>query len=81
MHTPGCVALKGASFKACKFPARAWLIEDEAQRWLFNTGYANHFYDHTRRGIMRLYRSVAPVYFESKDALVYQLANNGKEIE
>lgn len=74
---PGCVALKGASFKACKFPARAWLIEDEGQRWLFDTGYANHFYDHTRRGIMRLYRSITPVYFESKDALVNQLANNG----
>lgn len=53
---PGCVALKGASFKSCKFPARAWLIEDENQRWLFDTGYATHFYDHTRHGIMRLYR-------------------------
>lgn len=26
---------------------------------------------------MRLYRSVTPVYFEGKDALVNQLANNG----
>lgn len=74
---PGCVALKGASFKSCKFPARAWLIEDEHQRWLFDTGYATRFYDHTRHGIMRLYRTVTPVYFESKDALVNQLANDG----
>lgn len=74
---PGCVALKGASFKACKFPARAWLIEDEKQRWLFDTGYANHFYDHTRTGIMRLYRSITPVHFESKDALINQLASRG----
>lgn len=74
---PGCVALKGASFKACKFPARAWLIHNESQRWLFDTGYANHFYDHTRNGIMRLYRTVTPVYFDPKDALINQLDNEG----
>ncbi|MBG5919805.1 MBL fold metallo-hydrolase [Providencia stuartii] len=74
---PGCVALKGASIKACKFPARAWLIEGNDQRWLFDTGYANHFYDHTRTGIMRFYRTVTPVYFESKDALINQLADAG----
>lgn len=74
---PGCVALMGATFKACKFPARAWLIQNENQRWLFDTGYANHFYDHTRKGIIRLYRSITPVYFDSKDALVNQLASRG----
>ncbi len=36
------VCFKGASFKSCKFP-KAWLIEDEHQRWLFDTGYATHF--------------------------------------
>ncbi|TOM63257.1 MBL fold metallo-hydrolase, partial [Vibrio parahaemolyticus] len=61
----------------CKFPARAWLINDENQRWLFDTGYATHFYDHTRHGIMRLYRAITPVYFDSKQALVNQLADDG----
>ncbi len=74
---PGCVALKGASFKTCKFPARAWLLENDHQRWLFDTGYAQHFYDHTRTGIIRLYRSVTPVYFETKDSLVKQLDREG----
>lgn len=76
---PGCVALKGASMKACKFPARAWLIEGQDQRWLFDTGYADHFYDHTREGIMRLYRAVTPVYFDTQDALVSQLKADGIE--
>ena len=66
---PGCVALKGASMKACKFPARAWLIEGNDQRWLFDTGYADHFYDHTRHGIIRFYRAVTPVYFDAKDEI------------
>ena len=74
---PGCVALKGASMKACKFPARAWLIEGHGQRWLFDTGYADHFYDHTRRGVIRLYRTVTPVHFDVKDALVSQLKSVG----
>ncbi|KPD03077.1 MBL fold metallo-hydrolase [Moellerella wisconsensis] len=74
---PGCIALQGASFKACKFPARAWLLQNNHQRWLFDTGYAQHFYDHTRHGIIRLYRSITPVYFDTKDSLVNQLQREG----
>ncbi|MBD1228139.1 MBL fold metallo-hydrolase [Xenorhabdus griffiniae] len=75
----GCMALKGASLRVCKFPARAWLLECHDKRWLLDTGYANHFYDHTRSGIIRLYRTVTPVYFDSKDALVMQL--KGEDIQ
>lgn len=73
----GCMALKGASLRVCKFPARAWLLECHDKRWLLDTGYANHFYDHTRSGIIRFYRTVTPVYFDSKDALVMQLKGEG----
>ncbi|MBE8596180.1 MBL fold metallo-hydrolase [Xenorhabdus sp. BG5] len=73
----GCMALKGASLRVCKFPARAWLLACHDKRWLLDTGYANHFYDHTRSGIIRLYRTVTPVYFDSKDALVMQLKGEG----
>ncbi len=74
---PGCVALKGAGFRVCQFPARAWLLECNNKRWLFDTGYASHFYDHTRSGIIRLYRTVTPVYFNSKDSLLMQLKEEG----
>lgn len=34
----GCIALKGAAWKVCKFPARASLIEAGGKRWLWDTG-------------------------------------------
>jgi hypothetical protein len=46
-----CMALKGAGFATCRFPARAYLIETARGRWLWDTGYAQHFLDHTRSGL------------------------------
>lgn len=74
---PGCMALKGASWRVCQFPARAWLIEANNQRWLLDTGYAEHFRTETQHGILQLYPKVTPVYFESNQALVHQLAADG----
>jgi glyoxylase-like metal-dependent hydrolase (beta-lactamase superfamily II) len=74
---PGCVALRGASCRPCKFPARAWLIEAGERRWLWDTGYANHFHDHTRNGVFRLYPWLTPVHFDSSDSLREQLARRG----
>lgn len=74
---PGCIALRGASCQPCKFPARAWLIEAGNQRWLWDTGYANHFHDHTREGVLRLYPRITPVHFESSESLREQLARRG----
>lgn len=74
---PGCMALKGAGMRVCRFPARAWLLEAAGKRWLLDTGYAQHFYDHTQRGIISLYRKVTPVHFDSQDALVNQLGQIG----
>ena len=74
---PGCIALQGASWKVCRFPARAWLLESHGKRWLWDTGYAQHFMDATQSGLFKLYRSTTPVHFDRKDALVAQLHAQG----
>ncbi|MGC6387299.1 MBL fold metallo-hydrolase [Ewingella sp. S1.OA.A_B6] len=74
---PGCMALKGAGWRVCKFPARAWLLEAQGKRWLWDTGYADHFEYYTAKGIFRLYRKTTPVHFNSGDALFRQLASQG----
>ncbi|SUB83006.1 4-pyridoxolactonase [Pragia fontium] len=72
-----CVALKGAGLSVCAFPARTWLIEAGSGRWLWDTGYATHFYDATRHGVFALYRKVTPVYFESSASIANQLRQKG----
>ena len=72
-----CVALRGAGLSVCAFPSRAYLIEAGGKRWLWDTGYAQHFLDHTRSGLFSLYAAVTPVYFESSQAMVAQLRGHG----
>ena len=74
---PACVVLRGAGWRPCAFPARAWLIEAGGRRWLWDTGYASHFADHTRSGVFRLYPMVTPVHFDSGQSLRAQLAAQG----
>ncbi|KEA53524.1 metallo-beta-lactamase [Mangrovibacter sp. MFB070] len=69
----GCMALKGAGVRVCKFPARAWLLEVGDKRWLWDTGYSDWFGSATRRGVFRIYRHMTPVHFSSHQALVNQL--------
>lgn len=73
----GCMALKGASFKSCKFPARAYLIEVGDRRWLWDTGYATWFKRYTQAGLFRLYSMITPVYFDPRESLVTQLREQG----
>ena len=75
-HT-ACVALRGAGLRTCAFPARAWLIETAGRRWLWDTGYASHFHDHTRSGLFAIYRKVTPVYFDTSESMAAQLAQQG----
>lgn len=72
-----CMALRGAGWHTCAFPARAWLVETRRGRWLWDTGYASHFLDHTREGLFALYRKVTPVHFDAADALCRQLRERG----
>lgn len=70
---PGCMALKGAGWRICRFPARSWLLEAGERRWLWDTGYASWFERATRSGIFQLYRRVTPVSFNPDEAMVRQL--------
>lgn len=73
----GCMALKGAGLRVCKFPSRAWLLEVGSHRWLWDTGYSTWFEHYTRSGIFRIYRQVTPVYFDPKQSLAQQLYAQG----
>ena len=73
----GCMALKGAGLRVCKFPSRAWLLEVGSHRWLWDTGYSSWFEHYTRSGIFRIYRQVTPVYFDPKQSLAQQLYAQG----
>jgi glyoxylase-like metal-dependent hydrolase (beta-lactamase superfamily II) len=72
-----CMALRGAGMKICRFPARAYLIENARGRWLWDTGYSSHFLDHTRQGLFAWYRRVTPVYFDASEAVASQLRAQG----
>jgi glyoxylase-like metal-dependent hydrolase (beta-lactamase superfamily II) len=72
-----CMALQGAGVKICRFPSRAYLIENARGRWLWDTGYASHFLDCTAGGLFAWYRRVTPVYFDSSEAVINQLRDEG----
>lgn len=74
---PGCIALRGGGWRVCRFPARAWLIGAAGRHWLWDTGYASHFLDHTRHGVFSLYRRVTPVHFDTSEAVRAQLLAAG----
>ncbi|KAA9000111.1 MBL fold metallo-hydrolase [Affinibrenneria salicis] len=74
---PGCMALRGAGWKVCRFPARVWLLASRGRRWLWDTGYSRYFDDATRDGIFQLYRRLTPVRFEPEEALIHQLNAQG----
>ena len=73
----GCMALKGAGFRICKFPARAYLLQAAGKCWLWDTGYSTWFEHSTRTGIFKFYRQVTPVYFDPRESLVAQLSEQG----
>ncbi len=73
----GCMALKGAGLRVCKFPSRAWLLEVGDRRWLWDTGYASWFEHYTRRGVFQIYRQVTPVCFDPNESLARQLYARG----
>ncbi len=68
-----CVALKGAGWKRCRFPARAYLIEAGQGKWLWDTGYASHFLTHSQAGLFALYRLATPVHLENSQDAASQL--------
>nr|WP_199066550.1 MBL fold metallo-hydrolase [Chromobacterium sp. ASV5] len=74
---PACMALKGAGFTPRCFPSRAYLIETHDRLLLWDTGYAEHFFDASRHGAYRLYPLVTPVYLDLVRSLREQLRTHG----
>lgn len=69
-----CMAVRGASARQiCQFPAQCIVIETQGRLWLWDTGYAEHFFDAAADGVYRLYPKVTPVFFHGDDAVIRQL--------
>lgn len=75
-----CMAMRGAGFKVCQFPARSWLIEVDGYRWLWDTGYADYFKQYTQTGIFKLYQKTTPVYLSKGESLKEQFYTLGIEL-
>jgi glyoxylase-like metal-dependent hydrolase (beta-lactamase superfamily II) len=71
---PECAALRGAGLRAIDFPALVGLIgHPERGPLLYDTGYARHFWQATRRFPECLYRVVTPVQLPPEQELLAQL--------
>lgn len=75
-----CMAMRGAGLKVCQFPARAWLIEIDGYRWLWDTGYADYFNQYTQTGIFKLYQKTTPVYLNKGESLKEQFDSLGIDL-
>ncbi len=73
---PECMVIKGGRLQICQFPAYVFLLQVGDKLWLWDTGYAEHFFDATL-GIYQLYRRITPVSFDPSEAIVKQLASDG----
>lgn len=73
---PACIAVRGANWGSCEFPARVFLLHANGQHWLWDTGYSEHFFSATK-GIYSLYKWITPVYFSSEQHIVHQLKQHG----
>lgn len=73
---PECMVIKGGRMQVCQFPAYVFLLQVADKLWLWDTGYAEHFFDATT-GIYQLYKRITPVNFDPADAIVNQLSHNG----
>lgn len=73
-----CVAARGGRLAPVTFPALCGLIHHPTRGWiLYDTGYADHFFNATESWPERLYRAVLPVDLPSSEVLATQLAQYG----
>lgn len=60
---------RGGSWKGIEFPSLAAAIKHPTAGWvMFDTGYAQHFFDATARMPERLYRTLLPVHLDTSIA-------------
>lgn len=75
---PAAMAMKGASWRSCEFPALVGLFRHPTRGYiLFDTGYDHAFFDATKKFPEILYRWVTPVKYISEESLISQLARMG----
>lgn len=73
-----CMAARGDRLTLVDFPALCGLIRHPTLGWiLYDTGYAEHFFDATNRFPERLYRQALPVNLPPSEILTRQLAQFG----
>lgn len=75
---PECVAMRGGGWGSIEFPSLVGLIEHPREGLiLYDTGYARHFFEATRRPPECLYRMVTPVRLPPEEELLGQLEARG----
>lgn len=73
---PQCMTLKGAPWGPREYPSRAYLLQSAQGNWLWDTGYADHFFAKAR-GVYRLYSLTTPVGLPAEEHLLQQLQRLG----
>ncbi|MGN7942838.1 MBL fold metallo-hydrolase [Virgibacillus sp. 6R] len=75
---PEKIILSNGSFKSVKFPATVALLNHETYGYiLFDTGYASHFLEATKRFPFSAYAKITPVTFTETKSIKYQLEEIG----
>lgn len=69
-----CVAARGGRMKLIEFPSFCGLIRHPDAGWvLFDTGYADHFFQATEKFPEKLYRLALPIKLQDEEKLLAQL--------
>lgn len=69
-----CVAARGGRFSMIDFPSCCGLIRHSTEGWiLFDTGYADHFFNATQELPEKLYRIALPIKLNDEERLLAQL--------
>ena len=77
-----CIAARGGKMSMIDFPSFCGLIRHPVEGWiLFDTGYADHFFESTISFPENLYRLALPIKLHEEEKLLVQLAQMGINAE
>jgi glyoxylase-like metal-dependent hydrolase (beta-lactamase superfamily II) len=79
---PEKIVLPNGTFKSLQFPATVALIKHPTNGYLlFDTGYAKHFIEATKKFPYSLYAKLTPVFFTEEKSIKKQLEKDGIKAE
>ncbi len=82
MHTPEKIAYSKGTWKQICFPATVGLLQHpELGYILFDTGYARHFKEATKKFPYSVYAKLTPVHFTEEQSIKQQLLLDGIQPE